>query len=65
MPRDAGRHSTSIRFDNDVYHQLLEESEDRDLSINWIVNRLVREGLTRLVPNGKMALTLGDDPDPT
>lgn len=52
------RHNTAIRFDPDVYERLLAESLIREVSVNWIVNRLVREGLTRMVPADEMRLTV-------
>ena len=57
-PDKRGRHSTAIRFDPDVYDRLAAESEARMVSINWIVNRLVAEGLERIVPVEDMRLTL-------
>ena len=57
-PDKRGRHSTAIRFDADVYDRLTAESEARMVSINWIVNRLVAEGLERIVPVEDMRLTV-------
>ena len=56
-PDKRGRHSTAIRFDPDVYDRLVAESEARMASINWVVNRLVAEGLDRIIPVEDMRLT--------
>lgn len=56
-PDRRGRHSTAIRFDAEVYERLVSESEARMVSINWIVNRLVAEGMERMVPVDEMRLT--------
>lgn len=56
-PDKRGRHSTAIRFDPDVYERVAAEAEARTVSINWIVNRLVVEGLERIVPVEDMWLT--------
>lgn len=44
------RTSTGVRFDPDVHERLVAAAEDRSVTINWLVNRLVREGLDRLIP---------------
>lgn len=41
---------TTIRFEPEVYERLQTEATERMFTINWLVNRLVRDGLDRLVP---------------
>lgn len=41
---------TGIRFRPELHERLVAESESRDLSINWLVNRAVEEFLDRLLP---------------
>lgn len=38
----------SITFWDEVNDQLVEEAEKRHVSINWVVNQLCKEALTRL-----------------
>lgn len=51
------RLTTAIRFPTEVHAQLVKESEKRDLSINWLVNRAVEEFLCRLIPVEEMVFT--------
>lgn len=51
------RRGTCIRFDRDVHDRLVIEAETRMVSITWIVNQLVREGLERIVPADEFVLT--------
>jgi predicted HicB family RNase H-like nuclease len=40
----------SLRFDDEVYDQLVKEAESRRVSFNWLVHQLCTEGLDRLQP---------------
>lgn len=42
------RVATAIRFEADVREALEETAEELGVSINWLVTRLVREGLDRI-----------------
>jgi hypothetical protein len=53
----SDRKARGIRFDPDVDDRLEREAEERMVSVNWIVNRLVREGLDRIVPLDEFKLT--------
>jgi predicted transcriptional regulator len=44
------RTATAIRFDPEVYDRLVEAADERDVSINWLVNRAVADFLPRLLP---------------
>lgn len=54
------RHAMAVRFDADVHERLVIESKARMVSRNWIINRLVREGLDRLIPADEVRLTRED-----
>lgn len=62
--RRSGRVNTAIRFDPEVHAALLVAAADREVSLNWLVNRIVREGLTRLRPVGSIFVTDGDSAPP-
>lgn len=49
--------ATAIRFAPDLHGRLLTESTARDVSVNWLVNRLCAEALDRLVPIESFRLT--------
>jgi predicted HicB family RNase H-like nuclease len=48
-PRD-GRTNTAIRFKPEVYAALAKAAEEREVSMNWIVNRAVVDYIDRLLP---------------
>lgn len=41
-------HARNIRFKTATAERLREAAEDRDVSVNWLVNRIVEEALDRL-----------------
>lgn len=49
--------STGLRLPTELYDQLVQAAEDRDLSINFLVVRAVEEFLKRLVPAEEMRWT--------
>lgn len=51
------RMTTAIRFPLDIHDRLVQEAVDRDLSINWLVNRAVAEFLDNLIPVDEIVLT--------
>jgi predicted HicB family RNase H-like nuclease len=56
------RTATAVRFDPDVHQRLTAAAEERDLSMNWLVNRAVREFLEHLIPDDELMLTrTGED----
>jgi predicted HicB family RNase H-like nuclease len=44
----------SITFWDEVNDQLVEEAAKRLVSVNWLVNQLLKEGLERLQPEIKV-----------
>lgn len=56
-PGPRFRTSTAIRFGPELHARLVEAAEDRDLSINWLVNRAVEDFLDRLIPADEFRLT--------
>ena len=38
----------SMQFDDDVYEALANAAEMRDVSINWLVNKILEESMIRL-----------------
>lgn len=51
------RTSSAIRFAPELHERLLAEAEARDLSVNWLVNRLLTEALARLRSADEFRLT--------
>lgn len=46
----GARTSTAVRFKPEIHERLVAAAEERDLSINWLVNRACEEFLDRLIP---------------
>lgn len=44
------RSATALRFDPDLHERLRAEAERRGVSLNWLVNRLLKEALEALAP---------------
>ena len=53
----AARKNTAIRFDPALYERLIVEADARDVSVNWLVNRMLSEALARLRPADEFRLT--------
>jgi predicted transcriptional regulator len=51
------RTATAIRFSPETHERLRIAAEERDLSINFLVNRAVEDYLERLLPPDEMRLT--------
>lgn len=51
------RTSTAIRFVPEVHDRLVAAAEERDVSINWLVNRAVEQFLDRLIPVDEWEIT--------
>lgn len=51
------RLTTAIRFKPETHDALVAAAEERDLSINFLVNRAVEDFLRRLVPVAEFSLT--------
>ena len=63
MPRATdlkGRRSTSIRIPPELYDQIQAAAEERDVSVNWLVNAALREFIPRLIPANELTLTRQD-----
>ena len=50
MVRDVGKKQVSVRLDEVIEKRLRYEAEQRTVSFNWLVNKLLREGVERLEP---------------
>lgn len=59
-PKD--RIATAIRFAPDLHERLLLAADERDLSVNWLVNRAVADFLDRLLPLDQIVLTRDREP---
>lgn len=51
------RVSTSIRFDRNLHERLLAAATEREISVNWLVNRAVADFLERLLPPDEIRWT--------
>lgn len=56
--RTDNRTSTAIRFEPDLHAALAVAAAERDVSINWLVNRAVADFLPRLVPPAEFIAAL-------
>jgi hypothetical protein len=57
-PREYDKRvTTAIRFEPMLHEILRETADDLGVSVNWLVTRLVTEGLERLIPVDEMRLT--------
>lgn len=55
-PRGPARTSTAIRLREDLHEALTVAAVERDLSVNWLVNRAVADFLPRLVPVDELVI---------
>lgn len=51
------RSSTGVRFPPELLARLHEAAEEREVSVNWIINRAVTEFLDHLIPVDEIVLT--------
>lgn len=54
------RTSTAIRIDTELHARLVTAADERDVSVNWLVNRAVARFLDRLIPVADWKLTTDD-----
>jgi predicted transcriptional regulator len=52
--------TTAVRFPKETHTRLTQAAEERDLSVNWMVNRAVEDFLDRLIPVEELRLTRRD-----
>ena len=58
MPKDTRKRSaTAIRFPPEMHAALTQAAADRDVSLNWMVNRAVEDFLSRLIPADEIRWT--------
>ena len=51
------RSATAIRFPTELLEQLHKAADERDVSVNWLVNRAVADFLPRLLPVDEIVWT--------
>jgi hypothetical protein len=51
------RTATAIRFRPEIHEGLLAAAAERELSVNWLVNRACAEFLSRLIPPDEIQWT--------
>lgn len=51
------RSATAIRFDVDLHQRLAIAAEEREVSVNFLVNKAVAEFLDRLIPADEIRWT--------
>ena len=51
------RTTTAVRFPEELYEQLRQAADERDLSVNYLVVKAVEEFLERLIPADELRLT--------
>ena len=57
MDREAQRSATAIRFPVEIHDALRKAADERDVSINWLVNKAVEDFLPRLIPADEIRWT--------
>ncbi len=55
--RYDNRTSIGLRMPESLHRMLQRAAEERDVSMNWLVNRAVAEYLDRLIPADEIVLT--------
>jgi predicted HicB family RNase H-like nuclease len=50
---------TAVRFPEEIHNALLEAADERDVSINYLVNKAVEYFLPRLIPADELTLVRG------
>ena len=51
------RSATAVRFPTELLEALHAAADERDVSVNWLVNRAVVDFLSRLLPVDEIVLT--------
>ncbi len=51
------RSSTAIRFDVEVHQALVDAAQERDVSVNFLVNMACREFVANLIPTDQVRWT--------
>lgn len=54
------RIGTALRIDRDLHERIAAEADARGVSANWLIVRLVAEGLDRLIPVDELRMTRGE-----
>lgn len=52
-----GRICTNVRLPKELHAAILQAASDRDVSADWIMTRLLDEGMKRLIPADEIPLT--------
>lgn len=56
-PPVRSRSTTGVRFPAELHAALVEAAADREVSVNWLVNRAVEDFLSRLLPADEIVWT--------
>lgn len=51
------RTATAIRFPENLHDELVQAAEERELSVNFLVVKAVKDFLPRLIPADELTLT--------
>lgn len=51
------RISTAVRIKEELHDRLLVAAEERDLPMNWLINKAIEEYLDRLLPLNEIKWT--------
>jgi len=58
----APRVSTALRLPVDLHDRIKAAAADRDVSTNWLMERLLADGVDRLIPVDELVLTRSEPP---
>lgn len=56
-PSQGPRTSTAVRLKPELHEALATAAAERDVSVNWLVNRAAEDFLARLIPVSELRLT--------
>lgn len=58
MPGERKRPTaTAVRLRPDLHEQIVKAAAEREVSVNWMVNRAIEDFLPRLIPIEEFTLT--------
>ena len=54
------RVNTAVRFDPELHARLTQAATERDVSVNWLLNKAIEHYLDRLIPVEEIKFTKDD-----
>jgi hypothetical protein len=60
--RQRQRTATAIRLRSELHERIVSAAAERDVSVNWLINRAIEDYLPRLIPVNELRLVHPDMP---